>query len=195
MERKANVERSTKETAIRLSLNLDGHGEYAIETGIGFFDHMLSHLAKHSLMDLTVKAQGDLEVDGHHTVEDVGIVLGTAIREAIGDRSGITRYGSETVPMDEALVLVAIDLGGRPYLGFDADLGPGKLGEFDIELAKEFFRALAVQAGMNIHIRLLAGENSHHCLEAIFKAFGRSLRRAIAIDARVQGVPSTKGIL
>lgn len=195
MERKANIERSTKETAIRLSLNLDGHGEYAIETGIGFFDHMLSHLAKHSLMDLTVKAQGDLEVDGHHTVEDVGIVLGTAIREAIGDRSGITRYGSETVPMDEALVLVAIDLGGRPYLGFDADLGPGKLGEFDIELAKEFFRALAVQAGMNIHIRLLAGENSHHCLEAIFKAFGRSLRRAIAIDARVQGVPSTKGIL
>jgi imidazoleglycerol-phosphate dehydratase len=195
MERKATIERSTKETTIRLSLNLDGKGDYTIETGIGFFDHMLSHLAKHALMDLEIKAQGDLQVDGHHTVEDVGIVLGTALRDALGERSGITRYGSEIVPMDEALVLVALDLSGRPYLGFDGDLGPGKLGDFDLELAVEFFRAVAVQAGMNIHIRLLAGENRHHCLEAIFKAFGRSLRRAVAIDPRVQGIPSTKGIL
>lgn len=195
MERKATIERTTKETTIRLSMNLDGNGDYSIETGIGFFDHMLSHVAKHSLIDLEIKAQGDLQVDSHHTVEDVGIVLGTAIRDALGDRSGITRYGSETVPMDEALVLVALDLSGRPYLGFDADLGPGKLGEFDLELAAEFFRAVAVQAGMNLHIRLLAGENRHHCLEAIFKAFGRSLRRAVTIDPRVQGVPSTKGVL
>lgn len=195
MERLAKLERSTKETTIRLELNLDGQGNYTVETGIGFFDHMLAHVAKHSLIDLTIKAQGDLEVDPHHTVEDVGIVLGSALREALGDRSGITRYGSETVPMDEALALVALDLGGRPYLNYHADLGQGKLGEFDLELANEFFQAVAVQAGMNIHIRLLDGENRHHCLEAIFKAFGRSLRRAAALDPRVQGVPSTKGTL
>ncbi|HHZ18895.1 MAG TPA: imidazoleglycerol-phosphate dehydratase HisB [Firmicutes bacterium] len=195
MARQAQINRETNETKIGLELNLDGQGQYQITTGVGYFDHMLSHLAKHALLDLNLTAQGDLEVDAHHTVEDVGIVLGTALRQAMGDRSGITRYGSEILPMDDALVMVAVDLGGRPYLGYQADLGTGDLGGFDLELVEEFFRALATNGGMNIHIRLLAGKNRHHCLEAIFKAFGRSLRKALELDPRVTGVPSTKGIL
>lgn len=195
MARKALIQRETKETKIRLEIDLDGQGEYSLATGIGFFDHMLAHLAKHSLIDLNITAEGDLEVDAHHTVEDVGIVLGGALKEALGDRKGIRRYGSELVPMDEALALVAIDLSGRPYLGYFADLGPGILGTFDLELAEEFFRAVSTHAGMNIHIRILAGTNRHHCLEAIFKAFGRSLRTAMENDPRVNGVPSTKGTL
>ena len=195
MARQAQINRETNETKIGLELNLDGQGQYQITTGVGYFDHMLSHLAKHALLDLNLTAQGGLEVDAHHTVEDVGIVLGTALRQAMGDRSGITRYGSEILPMDDALVMVAVDLGGRPYLGYQADLGTGDLGGFDLELVEEFFRALATNGGMNIHIRLLAGKNRHHCLEAIFKAFGRSLRKALELDPRVTGVPSTKGIL
>ncbi len=195
MARQAQINRETNETKIGLELNLDGQGQYQITTGVGYFDHMLSHLAKHALLDLNLTAQGDLEVDAHHTQEDVGIVLGTALRQAMGDRSGITSYGSEILPMDDALVMVAVDLGGRPYLGYQADLGTGDLGGFDLELMEEFFRALATNGGMNIHIRLLAGKNRHHCLEAIFKAFGRSLRKALELDPRVTGVPSTKGIL
>lgn len=195
MERKAQIQRDTAETRIRLELNVDGKGEYNLNTGIGFFDHMLAHLSKHSLMDLNLTAEGDLEVDAHHTVEDVGIALGSALREALGDRKGIRRYGSELVPMDEALALVAIDLSGRPYLGYSVDLGSGLLGTFDLELGEEFFRAVSVHAGMNIHIRMLAGTNRHHCLEAIFKAFGRSLRMAMEKDPRVEGIPSTKGTL
>lgn len=195
MKRKAEIQRDTQETKIRVELNLDGKGDYHVATGVGFFDHMLAHLAKHSLMDLTIKAEGDLVVDAHHTVEDVGIALGSALKQALGDRAGIRRYGSELVPMDEALALVALDLSGRPYLGYEVDLGPGVLGAFDLELGEEFFRAVSVHAGMNIHIRMLAGTNRHHCLEAIFKAFGRSLRMAVEKDPRVEGVPSTKGTL
>lgn len=195
MTRQAQIERGTTETKIRLELVLDGQGEYKIATGVGFFDHMLAHLAKHALLNLDLSVQGDLEVDAHHTVEDVGIVLGSALRQALGDRSGIARYGTETLPMDDALVMVAVDLGGRPYLGFHADLGTGSLGDFDLELVEEFFRALATNVGMNIHIRLLTGKNRHHCLEAIFKAFGRSLRKAMELDPRVTGIPSTKGVL
>ena len=195
MGRNAQLQRVTQETRISVELELEGHGRYQVETGIGFFDHMLAHFSKHSLIDLNLTAVGDLEVDSHHTVEDVGIVLGLALKQALGERKGISRYGSEVVPMDEALALVAVDLGGRPYLGYQAELGEGKLGDFDLELAREFFQALCVNAGMNIHIQLLTGENRHHCLEAIFKAFGRSIRRAVEIDPRVSGIPSTKGVL
>jgi imidazoleglycerol-phosphate dehydratase len=193
--RSALIERSTKETRIKLELTLDGSGSYEINTGVGFFDHMLTHIAKHGFLDLRVSAQGDLEVDSHHTVEDVGIVFGQALKKALADKSGISRYGHGIIPMDEALALVALDLSGRPYLKFEADLGKGHLGGFDLELVKEFFQAVSVQAGMNLHIRLLAGDNLHHCAEAIFKAFGRALAAAIQLDERVKGVPSTKGVL
>lgn len=193
--RRASISRNTKETRINVELDLDGDGSYQIQSGVGFFDHMLSHVAKHGLLNLKLHAAGDLEVDAHHTVEDAGIVLGQAIKEALGDKSGITRYGQAIIPMDEALALVALDLSGRPYLRFHAELGKGHFGNFDLELAEEFFQALAVHAGLNLHIRLLDGNNLHHCLEAIFKAFGRALAGAITINERVKGIPSTKGVL
>jgi imidazoleglycerol-phosphate dehydratase len=193
--RTAVIERSTKETKVKLELSLDGSGSYEINTGVGFFDHMLTHIAKHGFLDLKVSAQGDLEVDAHHTVEDVGIVFGQGLKKAFGDKLGISRYGHAVIPMDEALALVALDLSGRPFLQFEADLGKGHLGGFDLELVREFFQAIAVQAGMNLHIRLLNGVNLHHCVEAIFKAFGRALAAAAQLDERVKGVPSTKGTL
>jgi imidazoleglycerol-phosphate dehydratase len=193
--RTASLGRNTKETKIRLELNLDGTGVYEIHTGISFFDHMLTQIARHGLIDLNITAVGDLEVDSHHTVEDIGIVLGQAIKKALGEKNGITRYGNSYVPMDEALALAVIDLSGRAFLRFKAELGKGSLGNFDLELVEEFFRAVAFQSGMNLHIHLLDGTNSHHCIEAIFKAFGRALAVAIKIDERITGVPSTKGVL
>ncbi len=193
--RTATIERNTSETRIKLELNLDGSGLQQIDTGIGFFDHMLTQIARHGQIDLTIAARGDLEVDSHHTVEDVGIVLGQAIKRALGDKCGITRYGDSYVPMDEALALVVIDLSGRTYLQYRAELGKGHLNHFDIEMVEEFFRAVSVQGEMNLHIHLVDGVNSHHCIEAIFKAFGRALASAVKIDERIKGVPSTKGIL
>lgn len=195
MMREVTVERDTRETKIRLELNLDGTGVFEIRTGIGFFDHMLAQISCHGLFDLKLAATGDLEVDSHHTIEDVGLTLGEAIKKALGERRGIRRFGEATVPMDEALASVVIDLGGRPYLVCRAELGKGQLGGFDLEMVREFYRAVSVQAGMNIHIRLLEGDNLHHCVEAIFKAFGRALAAATGIDERTTGIPSTKGIL
>jgi imidazoleglycerol-phosphate dehydratase len=193
--RTASIERNTQETKIKLELNLDGSGVYEIHTGIGFFDHMLAQIARHGLFDLHITATGDLEVDSHHTIEDIGIVLGQAIKKALGEKHSITRYGNAYIPMDEALALAVIDLSGRAYLRFQADLGKGHLNNFDLEMVEEFFRALAVQSEMNLHIHLLDGTNSHHCIEAIFKAFGRGLAEAVKIDERITGIPSTKGVL
>lgn len=190
----ATVERRTTETDIRLTLNLDGTGQADIETGIGFFDHMLTAFARHGLFDLTVRTEGDLHVDGHHTVEDTGLCLGMALKDALGDKAGITRYAHAYVPMDDALVLAALDLSGRPYL--DYDLTPkGMVGAFDGSLGEEFFRAFATTGGVTLHLRQFAGKNDHHILEAAFKAVTRALRFAVAYDPRVQGVPSTKGML
>ena len=193
--RSATITRNTKETQITIELELDGTGVYEIQTGVAFFDHMLAQIARHGLLNLKVKAIGDLEIDSHHTVEDVGIVLGQALKKALGERVGISRYGDATIPMDEALALVALDLSGRPYLKFQAELGKEKLGNFDLELVEEFFLAVAVQSGMNIHVRLLDGHNLHHSVEAIYKAFGRALKKAVSIDERETTVPSTKGVL
>jgi len=193
--RKASIERKTRETEISIAINLDGKGDSKIETGIGFFDHMLTHLSKHSLCDLAVKCNGDLEVDAHHTVEDVGIALGQAIAKALGDKSGIVRYGSAIVPMDEALVMAALDLSGRGSLVYGLKIGKEMIGSFDSELTPEFFKALATNAGINVHIKELDGGNAHHIVEAAFKAFARALRQAISMDDRVAGVPSTKGTL
>jgi imidazoleglycerol-phosphate dehydratase len=193
--RKAQVNRDTAETQIRLSLALDGAGTCAADTGVGFFDHMLTHIARHGLFDLQVEANGDLEIDAHHTVEDVGICLGKALLEALGDLKGITRFGHAVIPMDEALAEVAIDLSGRPFLSFQADVPRGKVGEFDSELTEEFFRAFAVNARATVHVILRAGVNAHHCIEGIFKAFARALDKAVQADPRVAGVPSTKGML
>lgn len=193
--RSAKVERKTKETEIKLSINLDGTGKSNIKTGIGFFDHMLTGFAKHGFFDLDVNINGDLTVDGHHTVEDAGIVLGTAIAKAAGDKKGMARYGYFILPMDDALVLCSIDFGGRPYLQFDCDLPTEKCGYFETELVKEFFYAVSYTAGMNIHIRKLSGDNSHHIIEACFKAFGKALDMATLMDKRVTDVLSTKGKL
>ncbi len=193
--RSYTAKRTTKETKITLTLNLDGKGASDVRTGIGFFDHMLQGFAKHGLFDLQVEAEGDLQVDAHHTVEDVGIVLGTAIREALGDKAGIRRYGSFLLPMDETLMLCAIDLSGRPYFVYDVATSVDKLGEMDVELAKEFFYAISYSAGMNLHIRMLSGENNHHILEAMFKAFGKALDMATQVDERIEGVLSTKGTI
>jgi imidazoleglycerol-phosphate dehydratase len=192
--RRAQVERKTKETQITLTLALDGQGRGAISTGVGFLDHMLDLLARHSGIDLTVKAKGDLHVDDHHLVEDVGIVLGRALKEGLGEKTGIARYGSATVPMDEALVMCALDLGGRPYLAYGLELPAKRVKQFEVELVEEFFRALA-NSGMNIHLRQLAGRNTHHIIEGAFKAFARALGEAVAVTGRVKGVPSTKGVL
>lgn len=195
MGRSATVERTTKETAITLALDLDGGGKIEVGSGVPFFDHMLEAFGRHGLFDLAVSAKGDLEVDAHHTVEDVGIVLGQAIAQALGDKSGITRFGSATVPMDEALVLAAVDISGRGGLYYDVSLPIEVIGTFDTTLAKEFLTALAANAGVTLHVRSLCGENSHHIIEAAFKATARALATAVALDPRVSGVPSTKGAL
>lgn len=193
--RTATITRTTRETDIALQLNLDGSGQTSITTGVGFFDHMLDALSRFALLDLTLTCRGDTQVDAHHTVEDTGICLGRAIREALGDRAGIRRVGSAYLPMDEALAFAAIDISGRPYLAFDADFTAPMVGAFDTQLAEEFFRAVAVNAGLTVHVKVLAGRNDHHKLEALFKAFGLALRDAAAVDPRVTGVLSTKGAL
>jgi imidazoleglycerol-phosphate dehydratase len=193
--RTASIDRTTAETSVRIYLALEGDGASTIETGVGFFDHMLTHVARHGLLNLDVRATGDLHVDDHHLVEDVGIALGQALAQALGDRSGIVRMASIAVPMDEALVLCAVDVSGRGLLSCDLKLDTPRLGDFTTELAPEFFRAVAANAGWTIHIRQLAGANTHHILEAAFKAFGRALAQAVALDSRVTGVPSTKGVL
>lgn len=195
MNRKAELERRTRETAIRISLDLDGSGSTAVTTGIPFFDHMLTLFGAHGFIEMSLHAQGDLDVDSHHTVEDVGIVLGDAIANALGDRNGIRRYGFAVTPMDDAQASVAVDLSRRPYLIFQVP--PGEMTErsFNRSLAKEFFRALANHVGMNLHITVPYGENEHHILEAVFKSFGRALRQAVSLDERIRGVRSSKGML
>lgn len=195
MSRHTSTHRRTNETEIELDLELDGGGQAAINTGIGFLDHMLTHVAVHGLLDLTIRATGDTHVDDHHTVEDVGIVLGQALRTALGDKAGIRRYGDSLVPMDEALALVAIDCSGRGLLAFDVTFPTAKIGTFDTELIEEFLRALAHHAGLTLHVRMLAGRNSHHIAEAVFKGLGRALRAAVELDPRRAGIPSTKGTL
>ena len=195
MTRTAKVVRATSETDIGIFVDLDGTGAADVETGVGFFDHMLDALARHSLIDLTVRAKGDTYVDDHHTVEDTGIVLGQALREALGDKCGIRRFGSVLVPLDETLVMAAVDISGRGELYWDVPIGPAKVGSFDTELAHEFFAGLARDAGITLHLRLVTGENAHHIIEATFKAAARALREAVEADPRVEGVPSTKGSL
>jgi len=193
--RAATIERATRETDITVSIDLDGTGATKIATGVPFFDHMLDAFGRHGLFDLAVGATGDLEIDAHHTVEDCGIVLGQALSQALADKSGITRFGSCTMPMDEALVLAAVDISGRGALYYDVSLPIEIIGTFDTTLAKEFLTALATNAGITLHVRSLAGENAHHIIEAAFKAVARSLKDAVALDPRVCGVPSTKGSL
>ena len=194
--RQARIERKTKETDIVLSLNIDGTGASKIETGIPFFSHMLEAWSKHGLMDLTVDAHGDLEVDLHHTVEDVGIVLGQALREAVSDRKGIVRYGSAAIPMDETLVSAAVDVSGRPFIVFNVPLNRTRIANFDLDLLKDFFRAFAFNAELNLHVNMHYGENLHHIAEAVFKAVGRAVAQATRLDPRIAGVvPSTKGSL
>ena len=195
MDRCASVERNTKETKISLQLNLDGSGQAEISSGIGFFDHMLDGFARHGLFDLQLKAEGDLHVDDHHTIEDTGIVLGTAIRQAAGDKKGIRRYGSFILPMDEVLALCAIDLSGRPYLSFDADFPAEKIGSMASEMIREFFYAVSYSAAMNLHLKILTPGNSHHMAEALFKAFAKALDMAVSVDPRIEDVLSTKGTL
>ena len=195
MERSATVTRKTKETDISVTFHLDGSGKGKIETGIGFFDHMLEGFTRHGFFDLDMMIRGDLQVDGHHSVEDAGIVLGTAIKEALGDKSGIRRYGSSILPMDDALALCAVDLCGRPYFVFDCEFTTEKVGYLDTELVREFFYAISYSAGMNLHIKMLSGINNHHMIEAIFKAFARALDEATGKDSRITDVLSTKGSL
>lgn len=194
-ERIASVIRKTKETDISIKLNIDGTGKADIETGIGFFDHMLEAFAKHGLFDLEVKVKGDLNVDGHHTVEDTGIVLGQALLQALGDKKGIRRYGNEILPMDESLVLAAVDLCGRPYFVMDAEFTAPMVGDFDTQLVNEFFYAVSYSAMMNIHLRVLTGSNDHHKIEAMFKAFAKAVDTATIVDPRITDVLSTKGAL
>jgi imidazoleglycerol-phosphate dehydratase len=194
-DRKAQASRKTKETDFIISTDLDGAGNATIKTGLGFFDHMLGQIARHGLIDLTVRGKGDLDVDGHHTVEDVGILLGQTLGKAMGDRSGITRYASIRLPMMDALVAVAMDAGGRGNLVFRGRFPEAQIGEFDTALVREFFWSIATQAGIDLHIEVCYGENSHHMVEAVFKGFARALRAAVAIDPRETGVPSTKGVL
>lgn len=195
MSRAAHISRITNETNITMDLELDGTGKHTIETGIGFFDHMLSGFSKHGFFDMNLQCQGDLEVDCHHTIEDTGIVLGNAIKEAAGDKKGIRRYGYCLLPMDETLVLCAVDLSGRPYLAYDASFTADRVGDMDTEMAREFFYAISYSAGMNLHIKVMYGENNHHILEAMFKAFGKALDMAVSYDNRITDVLSTKGSL
>ncbi|CEE01952.1 MULTISPECIES: imidazoleglycerol-phosphate dehydratase HisB [Bacillaceae] len=193
--RSAEVVRKTAETKVELQLNIDGNGNSSIDTGVGFFNHMLTLMTKHGFMDLAVKCDGDSDVDDHHSVEDVGIVLGQAFLQALGDKAGIRRYASVFTPMDESLSQVSIDISGRPFLYFDVEIPTEKVGTFDTELVEEFFRAFVNQSGVTLHIQLLHGKNSHHIIESIFKGFGRVLDEATAIDERIKGVRSTKGML
>lgn len=194
-DRNARIERKTKETDIALELNLDGSGITDIHTGIGFFDHMLHSFARHGLFDLQVLVNGDLIVDGHHSVEDTGIVLGQAIKKAVADKKGIKRFGSSILPMDETLMLCSLDLAGRPYFVYHADITAQRVGEFDTELVREFFYAVSYGAEMNLHIKQLDGQNAHHIIEAMFKSFGRALDQATQYDERIKDVLSTKGSL
>ncbi len=194
--RQAKIERNTKETQISVAVNLDGTGSYEVNTGLGFLDHMLEQLSRHSLIDLTVQAKGDLHIDGHHTTEDTGLAIGAAIREALGERTGIVRYGSALVPMDETLTRVALDLSDRPYLIWKVAFNRPKLGQMDTELFREWFQALSQAAGITLHVEVLYGQNNHHMIESCFKALARSLRQAVEIDPRrADAVPSTKGVL
>jgi imidazoleglycerol-phosphate dehydratase len=195
MTRAAAIERVTKETRIKLSLHVDGKGDAKICTSVPFLDHMLNLFARHGLFDLEVEASGDIDIDFHHTVEDIGIVLGEAFRQALGDKKGIRRYGQATVPMDETLASVAIDISGRPYLVYHVVLPKVKIGEFDVELAREFFQAFVNHCGLNLHINVMYGENVHHIIEACFKAVARAMDAATQLDPRVEGVMSTKGVL
>jgi imidazoleglycerol-phosphate dehydratase len=191
----AEITRKTNETDISLTLRLDGSGKGDIHSGVGFFDHMLSGFTRHGFFDLTLNVTGDLEVDCHHTIEDTGIVLGNAIREALGDKKGIKRFGSMILPMDETLVLCAIDLSGRPYFAFDAAFTTDRVGDMDTEMVREFFYAVSYSAGMNLHMKVLSGTNNHHMIEALFKAFGKALDEASSMDARITDILSTKGSL
>jgi imidazoleglycerol-phosphate dehydratase len=195
MTRIGSINRQTTETRVELSLNLDGSGAANVETGVGFFDHMLVLLAKHSLIDLNVKAKGDLHIDAHHTVEDVGICFGQALAQGLGDKAGIRRYGCATVPMDETLVTAAVDLGGRAFFSWHANIPPELLGAFSATLAEEFWRAVAAHAALNLHVICHYGKNTHHIIEGIFKAVARALRESVELDPRTTGVPSTKGVL
>lgn len=195
MDRIARLERKTKETDITIRFNVDGSGKSDIKTGVGFFDHMLEGFSKHGFFDLNAQVKGDLNVDCHHTIEDTGIVLGGAIREALGDKQGIKRYGSSILPMDETLVLCALDLSGRPYLNFDATFTTERVGDMDTEMVREFFYAISYSAGMNLHLKVLDGGNNHHMIEAMFKAFAKALDEATTLDSRVTSVLSTKGSL
>ena len=195
MARQATMTRETRETRITVTINLDGTGKADLSTGIGFFDHMLDGFARHGLFDLTVRCEGDLQVDCHHTIEDTGITLGTAIARALGDKAGILRYGSCLLPMDETLALCAVDLGGRPYFVYDAAFAAPACGGMDTQMAREFFYAVSYSAAMNLHLKVLYGENDHHKLEALFKAFAKALSAAVRQDPRIEGVLSTKGSL
>lgn len=195
VSRTATIDRTTKETAIRISLALDGSGRHEIASGVAFFDHMLTQIARHGFFDLTIAATGDLEVDAHHTVEDVGICLGEAFKQALGDKAGIRRYGRGTMPMHEALASVVLDFSGRPFLVWHVDLPKAQVGTFDLELVEEFFTAFCNHAGANIHVNLAYGDNLHHIVEAVFKALARALDEATQLDPRVQGVLSSKGAL
>ena len=195
MNRSAEIQRKTNETDIAMSLNIDGSGKVDINTGIGFFDHMLNSFARHGFFDLSLKVKGDLYVDSHHTIEDTGIVLGEAIKKALGDKKGIKRYGYFILPMDETLVLASLDLSGRPYLVFDAEFSTDRVGDYDTEMVKEFFYAVSYSAGMNLHIKVLSGSNNHHIIEGIYKAFAKALDEATSFDARITDVLSTKGSL
>lgn len=193
--RKAAIERNTRETKISLSLDLDGSGEGTVDTGIGFFNHMLELLKKHALLDLSVKAVGDLDVDYHHTVEDVGLVFGQAINQALGDRRGIVRYGFASIPMDEALCEASIDLGGRPFIVFSSGKKRMMVRDFEVKLLEEFFRAVSVEGRMNVHLREIYGDEAHHVCEGVFKSFARALRQAVSKDPREKGIPSSKGAI
>ena len=193
--RKAKIARNTKETQIKLELNLDGSGKGVIDTGVGFFDHMLELLKKHALIDLTVKAKGDLKVDYHNTVEDVGLVFGQALNKALGDRKGLTRYGFASIPMDEALCETSLDLGGRPFLVMQCAMKHMMVKDFEVKLVEEFFRAVSVESRSNIHLRQIYGDEAHHVCEGLFKSFARALRAAKAIDPKEKGVPSSKGVI
>ncbi len=195
MGRNAKSERKTKETVIAVELELDGGGAAEIETGIPFFNHMLEIFTRHGLFDIKIKAKGDIEVDYHHTVEDVGLTLGEAFKQALGDKQGISRFGEATVPLDEALAHVVVDLSGRPYLAYNVKIRPGRVGDFDTDLPHEFFQALANQLGMNLHMNVTQGENPHHIIEACFKALARAMGKATRVDDRIKGVLSTKGSL
>ena len=195
VSREATIERKTRETSVTVRLDLDGSGKASIATGLGFFDHMLELVAGHGLFDLTVQAQGDLQTGGHHTVEDVGICLGSALAEAVGDKRGINRYGSMLVPMDESLVLVALDLSGRPFFAYEGGPVGEAIAGFDAGLVAEFFRAVVNHSRITMHVRVLAAGDLHHTIEAVFKAFGKALRQAVAPDPRATGIPSTKGVL